>query len=153
MLAFGDHTFVDFLDDGLVVVDTFEADVEEFNAEFLEFWQGVGHDFIFENGASFFDFREDSDGAGLAVSEFLQGFVLNGGAVFIGANDFDEIVFADDAAGGGAEDVFESGVGGGFVAKAKEVGEGIGDLPAAEGVDRDVEFVLGGHFIFSAVPG
>ncbi len=125
LLAFRDHAGVDFIGDGGVVVDAFYADVEEFDAELFEVFFGIFHDFVFEDGAAFADFGEDADVAGLAIGEFFEGFVFEGGAFFVGADDFDEVVFTDDAAGGGADDVFDAGVCGAFVAEAAEVFEGV----------------------------
>lgn len=152
MLALGDHAIIDFYDDGGVVIDAFEADVHELDAELGELGGGFFHDFVFEGGAAFADFWEDADVAGLAFGHFFEGFVFGGGSVFVCADDLDEVVFSDDAAGGGAEDVIDAGLGGALVAEAAEVLEGVCDTPAAEGVYGDVEFVFGGHVDALAIP-
>ncbi len=73
-------------------------------------------------------------------------------AVLGGADDLDQLVLGDGVAGLAAEDVVQAGLGAAFVAQPQEVLQGIGDAPAREEVDRDVELVLGRHVRRTAVP-
>jgi hypothetical protein len=73
-------------------------------------------------------------------------------AVLGGADDLDQLVLGDRVAGLAAEDVVEAGLRTALVAQPQEVLQRIGDPPAREEVDRDVELVLGRHVRRAAVP-
>lgn len=154
--AFADHALIDAGEDVFVVVDAFEADVEEFDAVFAQFWFGAFFHLGFDGFASDSDFWEGADfGAGALFRGFdgcLDGFVDFWDAGFVGADDFDEFVTSDGVAGFAAEDVFKTGFGAASVAEADEEQFGVGDAPACEGAEADVGFVFGGDFDGLTVP-
>ena len=73
-------------------------------------------------------------------------------AVLGGADDLDQLMLGDGVAGFAAENVVEARLGTALVAQPQKVLQGIGDPPAGEEVDRDVELVLGRHVGRIAVP-
>ena len=147
LLTFADHAGVDFGGDCGVVVDAFEADVEEFDAIFFEFRFGGLKDFYFKDGPSEADFGESDTEAGVAAEGIGNGFTI-----FERADEFDELVFGDGVAGFAAKDIGDSGLGAAFIAEADEILFGVGDLPAGESIDIDVELILGGHIGGRAIP-
>jgi ribosomal protein L35 len=68
------------------------------------------------------------------------------------ADDLDQLVLGDRIAGLAAQDVVEARLGTAFVAQSQEILQWIGNPPAGEEIDRDVELVLGRHVRGTAVP-
>ena len=73
-------------------------------------------------------------------------------AILGGADDLDQLMLGDGISGLAPQDVVQAGLSTAFIAQSQEVLEGLGDPPAGEEIDRDVELVLGRHVRRVAVP-
>jgi len=81
-----------------------------------------------------------------------QRLIMLGFTVFVGADQFDQVVTGDDVPRLAANDVVDPRQSSPFIRQAPQVHQRIDDPPAGEGVDHYVELVAGGHLAGAAIP-
>src|SRR5260370_23186426 len=95
------------------------------------------------------DGREDADGASRAS---FQGFVVQRLAVFVGAHDFDQVMFGNGVARLAAKDVIETRQGTALIVQTDEICLWVFDAPPRECIDMDIGLVPEGDGNRHAVP-